>query len=252
MALLTRLPVGGFPYDAEERRWANAHLPLVGTLVGAVAAAAWAACLGAGDAVASIVAVGTSMVVTGALHEDCLADTADALGGGASRDHVFHILKDPRVGTYGVCALAVSILLRCAALARLGSLAPVALVFVGAGSRLAPVALMVALPYVTPPELAKNAGTVAAGRRELAVASGTVVAVAVLAQLLGRLTAVDVLCAAVLAAGAVASCGAIFRARVGGITGDFLGAAEQASECAMLLGIALARGTSAAYGGSPL
>src|SRR5580698_6781054 len=87
-ALLTRGPVGGFPYDDEEWRWSAAHLPVVGAALGWLASIAWAVAIGAGSLVAAVVAVTAAVALTGALHEDGLADTADALGGGDSRERV--------------------------------------------------------------------------------------------------------------------------------------------------------------------
>jgi adenosylcobinamide-GDP ribazoletransferase len=238
-AVLTRIPVGGFPYSDLEQRWAGAHFPLVGAVVGAVSALVWGACLRAGYAVAAVVAVVASIAVTGALHEDGLADTVDALGGGTSRERVFAILKDPAVGAFGVCAIVLSLVLRCALLARLASRAPVALVFVGGASRFGALALIVALPYVTPAALAKNRSVAAASTVQLGVAAAWVLLLGIGARALGHLSLAELGAPAVLGALVVALSGSYFRARVGGITGDFLGATQQLCECAMLLAMAI-------------
>src|SRR5438045_786510 len=104
IVFLTRVPAGGFPYREPEWRWAPAWFPLVGAGVGAVAGGvAWLAA-GAGSLVAGALAVIASLLVTGAFHEDGLADTADALGGAYDREKLFAILKDSRIGSFGGAA----------------------------------------------------------------------------------------------------------------------------------------------------
>ena len=167
---LTRIPVGGFPYVAEEWRWASAYFPLVGAVVGAFTSGVFHLLRPIGALAAAFLALGSSLLATGALHEDGLADTADALGGGQDKEKVFAILKDSRVGVFGACALVVSIGGRAALLAQLhaGALAP--LVFVGAVARAAPVWQMVALPYATP-GAAKSREVARAGPAQAVVAS---------------------------------------------------------------------------------
>ena len=105
---MTRLPLGGFPYRAADWRWANAYFPLVGMVVGALASATWLLCAPLGTWPAALAAVTASVLVTGAFHEDGLADSADALGGGIDeRERVLEILKDSRLGTYGTTALVL-------------------------------------------------------------------------------------------------------------------------------------------------
>ncbi len=242
VTLLTRVPVGGFPYTDAEWRWSTAHLPLIGALVGATSVAAFITVARAGSFVAAVVAVLTSTVVTGGLHEDGLADSADALGGGTSRERVLAILKDSRIGAFGACALVLSLVLRIALIARLAPQVSAPLVIVGAWSRLSPVALIAALPYVTEPSVAKSRAVAAARWPQLVVALGWALAAAAGARALGAVSYVEL--AAPLLSGVLATivCGAYFRARVGGITGDFLGASQQASECVMLLALAVVRG----------
>ncbi len=240
--LLTRAPVGGFPYSDLEWRWAGAHLPAVGALLGVFYGGVWLASLRAGPLVAAAVVTLASLVATGAIHEDGLADTADALGGGRTRERVLAILKDSRIGAFGSAALTMALVLRVALIARLGPHAPLALVFTGAASRLAPVWLMAALPYVTDPGVARSGAIVAAGRAQGLAAAGWV---ALITGAIGIQRGFSVLELAGVWAVAVVvalACGRVFRARVGGITGDFLGAAQQVGECAMLLALALAQG----------
>src|SRR5437763_523525 len=93
-------------------------LPLIGLIVGAIAAlvllgAAW---IGMTPAVAAGLALAAAVLVTGGLHEDGLADTADGLGGGKDRDHKLAIMRDSRIGSYGVLALMLTLGLRWSAL----------------------------------------------------------------------------------------------------------------------------------------
>ena len=239
---LTRIPVGGFPYSEDDWKWSAAYLPLVGVMLGAVTALAWLAAARAGYLVAAVVVVGLGALFTGAMHEDGLADTADALGGATTRERVLVILKDSRIGSYGALALIVAILLRVAVLARLGAAAPFAIVLTSSASRAAPVWLMAALPYVTDPAVAKSRSIARAGWVEAALA--TMWPMLVIAGLFfsRAFDARELVAAALAIVLAAAACAARFRARIGGITGDFLGAAQQVSECAALLALAVVHG----------
>ena len=234
---LTRIPVGGFPYQPAEWRWASAFFPLVGAVVGAVAAGVFEWLRPVGALGAAYLALGASLLLTGAFHEDGLADTSDALGGAYDREKVFAILKDSRVGAFGACALVVSIAGRAALLAQAEGRAVEALVLVGAVARAAPVWQMVALPYATP-DGSKSRSVARAGPAQALVGSswplvigGTLVAIRHLE--LWRVAAVF-LTATVIAL----FTGWRFKARAGGLTGDFLGATEQLCELAGLAVIA--------------
>lgn len=233
---LTRIPVGGFPYADADWRWSAAHFPLVGAVVGAIMAATWyvAAPLGAGPAV--VLALIASLVVTGGFHEDGLADTADALGGGYDRARVLAILKDSRIGSFGGLALAATLLLRGALLVELGAMAPVALVASQAASRMPPIWLMALLPYATDDAVAKSRRINRAGVAQAGVA--TMWALAIVAGLVGAgLPAMSAVGLLVIAAPVAALLGWRFWRRVGGVTGDFLGATQQVVEAAMLAAI---------------
>ncbi len=231
---LTRVPVGGFPYRAEDWKWAAAHAPLVGAAVGAVAGIAARLLHPVGDTPAAVLAVGISMLVTGAFHEDGLADTSDALGGASDPTRVFAILKDSRVGTFGAAALVVSVVARATLAAALGASAPYGFVIAGAVARVAPIWLMATLPYVTDEASSKSRAVLRGGWAQAFVAGawGALVLGAFVAA--GRLSFVRalVVTAAVTAAGVLT--GWRYRRRVGGITGDFLGATEQIGEIVVL------------------
>jgi adenosylcobinamide-GDP ribazoletransferase len=234
--LLTRFPVGTRSLPPEARRWAAAFIPLVGLglgLLGALVLAGLEQALA--PRLASALTVGLLLLATGALHEDGLADTADALGGARDRERLFAILKDSRVGTYGVLALTLSLLVRIEALAELGPRGPVALALAAMVSRAPLVWLMRALPYVTPEGLARNADLFGVSRPALIVAGSTVLVALAGAGSLGVLAWPGVaLCLLVVALVALVA-GWRFQRRAGGITGDFLGATQQACEIAALV-----------------
>jgi adenosylcobinamide-GDP ribazoletransferase len=235
---LTRIPVGGFPYRAEDWKWAAAHAPLVGAVVGALTGVVDRALAPAGETAAAVLAIGVAMLVTGAFHEDGLADTSDALGGAYDREKVFVILKDSRVGTFGAAALVISIVGRACLVAELGPRALVGLVVAGTLARVAPIWLMAMLPYVTDDKTSKSRGVLQGGYAQAAV-SGVWAA-----ALLGGLFAAELLEISSIGAlvVAIALVGALtrwrYRRRVGGITGDFLGATEQLGELAALVVLA--------------
>jgi adenosylcobinamide-GDP ribazoletransferase len=238
-AFLTRIPVGGYPYASEDWAWSSAYFPLVGLTVGAVCAVLRAGlAYGLGDGLATgLLVIGASMLLTGAFHEDGLADSADALGGAMNREQLFAILKDSRIGSFGGVALVVSIGVRAALVADLGPSCLWALPLAACAARVGPVWLLWALPYATPAH-AKSAVVARTGLAQALVASAWL-GVAALACVfeaglsLTRLAGMIGVLAAVTLAG-----GALFRARAGGVTGDLLGAAEQAGEVAALAALA--------------
>jgi adenosylcobinamide-GDP ribazoletransferase len=187
--------------------------------------------------VASLLAVATSMAITGALHEDGLADTADGLGGGASVERRLAIMKDSRIGTYGTLALVFSLLLRVTALADMPAwTAAAALIAAHAAARLTPVFVMNALSYagdITAMKVSYIEAPVSAHDRRFAL-------IVVLCALL-PLAFVSILSAisGLLLGAALAAALALWaRQRINGYTGDVLGAIEQMFEIGFLLGVA--------------
>jgi adenosylcobinamide-GDP ribazoletransferase len=233
---LTRLPT---PRIATfEPDWINRsarYFPLVGLLVGAMAAAVWLAAgrLWQGLPAAGL-AVGAGVLITGGFHEDGLADTADGLGGGQTRERRLEIMKDSRIGSYGALALGIVLVLKIALLA---SLAPwagvVALLAAHGGARAAAVVVMAMLPYAGDPEAAKIKPTPQGVEwPEALVAVGTgglplIMFTPARAALAVALTAAATLAMALLA-----------RKLIGGVTGDVLGAVEQLAETGLLMGAA--------------
>lgn len=233
---LTRLPTpseAAFAPDGIDR--SARYFPLVGQLVGLLCAGAW---LAAGrlwpGLPAAALAVGAGVLVTGALHEDGLADTADGLGGGRDREHRLAIMKDSRIGAYGALALILVIALRIVLLA---GMAPwpgaLALVVAHGGARAAAVIVMTALPYAGDPRAAKlqpAPGDVTWTEAGLALALGAWPLVG-----LGNARAA---LAVGLAAAAATGMALAARRLIGGVTGDVLGAVEQLAEVALLMGAA--------------
>ena len=224
---LTRIPVRSAPDDLAA---AVVWFPVVGALIGA-AVGGVAAGLGeiVPTAVAAAVAVLFGVAVTGAFHEDGLADTADALAGGWTRERRLEILADPRHGSYGVAALCGSIVLRVVAVAALAPAAAFAgLVAAHALGRGAAVVAMGVVPLAKPDGLGAGYARSVTTRR--AAAAG-IVALGI-AALASGWWAGPLAVAAVAAAALVA----FFAWRtIGGITGDVLGAIEQLAECAVLV-----------------
>lgn len=227
---LTRVPVGGFPYSAAEWRWAAGWFPAVGLLIGCACAAVDAALLPAGPWPAAAASVIAGLLLTGAFHEDGLADSADALGGAYNRERLFEILKDSRVGSFGAAALTMALLLRVACLAALGAAAPAAIVVVHACSRVPPLWLMRALPYVTRDAEARSRLVARPGDAQVLLATGTGALVLLAAVALAHLRGDQAIALTLVGVGAAIVCGWRFVARAGGITGDFLGATQQVVE----------------------
>jgi adenosylcobinamide-GDP ribazoletransferase len=178
--------------------------------------------------VAAALAIAIGVWATGAFHEDGLADTADAFNGVRTRDETLRIMKDPRLGAYGVAALALSLLIRVGALAALdGAAALVVLPAAHALSRAGAVALLRG-PIATEEGLgASYASAVTRGHTTLAI----VAAAAIGAAALGPLVAPAVMGVAVVSFIA----GRMARRRIGGVTGDVVGAAQQTGEVVVLL-----------------
>jgi len=234
-AVLTRLPVGAGAAQPGSVAAAGWAFPLVGAGVGALCALAFfaAALLGLAAGPAALLAVLAGVAITGAFHEDGLADTADGFGGGGSRDQKLAIMRDSRQGTFGVIAIVLSIGLRAAAIASIGDPihAGLALIAAHAASRGALPATMRLLP----PARSDGLGA-AAGRpsRTVAIAAaviGAAIALATLGPLAGAL-------ALLLAGGAVVLAAMLARRQIGGYTGDVLGFFQQTGEIVMLLAAA--------------
>jgi adenosylcobinamide-GDP ribazoletransferase len=243
LQFLTRVPVPGWVgWQPEWLHHSARHFAGVGLLVGSLASAVlWVA----GHAWPATVAVLLSMVftvwLTGAFHEDGLADTCDALGGAVTRERALAIMKDSRLGTYGVVGLVAVLALKAAVLVALASrdlaAALVMLPLAHTWSRGATVLLLRLLPYGGDPDHAK-------AKPMAQQVDGLGLAMAVLWCVLAAAVATLFVPGLALLAGAAATllCALIvarwLKTRLGGYTGDGLGATQQLCELTVYLSLA--------------
>ncbi len=215
---------------------ASRMFAVVGLFVGLAGGIVYAIAIELGFAswIAATLAVGATILLTGALHEDGLADMADGFAGGASRDEKLAIMRDSRIGSFGTLALIFSVLFRVAAIASLADIGIVmaALIAGHAASRAAMTAVMHALPNARSDGLSAGVGR---PDRIAAVIGLAVVAVAALVLLQGA-----GLLAIIVAAGAAAGVAWLAQRQIGVQTGDVLGATEQSAQTAFLAGLTLA------------
>jgi adenosylcobinamide-GDP ribazoletransferase len=207
-------------------------LPVAGLLVGLAGALVYKAAsrFGLAPNLAALLALATTTLITGALHEDGLADTADGLGGGRTRERKLAIMRDSQIGSYGVCALILSFGLRWNALAAIANPWAVTLALCAAHSaaRAGLPALMSLVPPARPDGLSAGAGSPPGRSVAAAFALGTLV----LALALGPGKALVGLILLSLAGLLLAR---LAIRQIGGQTGDILGAFEQSGEILILL-----------------
>ena len=143
---LTRIPVGGFPYPQETWTWISMWFPVVGLCLGAVYATVWwGLAQGVSTLSAVLLTVSIGFLITGGFHEDGLADTCDAMGGGYTAEDVLRILKDSRIGTFGTLGVVSVLAIRCSLLLEIDHVK--GWILGQSLSRVAPVALLGLLPY---------------------------------------------------------------------------------------------------------
>jgi adenosylcobinamide-GDP ribazoletransferase len=231
LVFFTRLPLP--PFDVPGRKLGDAiwAAPVAGIVVALAGGVVYtlAHALGINEGVAAVLALATTMVATGCLHEDGLADTADAFGGGRTIERKLEIMRDSRIGTYGAAALALSVLLRWASVASLpgGASAVCALIAAHAASR----GILPVLIQRTP--AARDSGLAASvGHIGDATALAGLIIGAIPLLLLGIAPGILL---ALLIAGLGWWMRGLFIRQIGGITGDTLGAAQQIIEITVLV-----------------
>ncbi|WP_035055700.1 adenosylcobinamide-GDP ribazoletransferase [Andreprevotia chitinilytica] len=243
LAYFTRIPIPAWVgYQADDLERAAKYFPLIGLIVGALAAGVWLAASQVFPLrVALVLSLIASVCVTGAFHEDGLADAVDGFGGGYTRDKVLEIMHDSRIGSFGAIALILAFLLKLETLAALPrGLIAAAMITAHTASRFIAVSLLATLDYVRPAGKAKPVAT--------------------------RLGGVDLLVAAVFGLAPLLAFGIVFNwqasvavlgilillrvliarylvHRIGGYTGDTLGMAQQLAELAIYLTFAAWRFT---------
>lgn len=227
--MMTRLPAGSLPRPVPTLGQAAWAYPLTGLITGAAlwALLTGAALLGLAPLAAALVGLTGLALLTGGLHHDGLADFADGMGGGRDRAHVLEIMRDSRIGSYGVIALILALGLQAAALAET---APqlAALILIAVASRLAMTAGLILLPPARTDGLGQSATA-----PWPALLPG-----ALLTALLILTTGPQSLLILLAMALATTWCAHRAHRRIGGQTGDVLGAMQMTSETAGLLTLA--------------
>ncbi len=232
--LLTRFPVGwlvrpGQPYRPGRAIWCY---PLAGASIGVCVGVGLtgARSLGFGPGVSAAWALCVALVLTGGLHEDGLADLADGCGGGHTPEKRLEIMRDSRIGAFGALALGASLLIRFAALAELASrpAAGIVAILAAAGA----LSRMAMLPVLQlPPARADGLGR-SLGAPTRSVLSGLVLTAALIALVVLPLRLVPGALAVTVSVGWFV--GRFAVSRLGGRTGDVLGACVMAAECVLL------------------
>ncbi|GAB5438193.1 adenosylcobinamide-GDP ribazoletransferase [Falsiruegeria mediterranea] len=233
LVLLTRLPLPRLPNHVFARQAASVWaFPVVGLIVGGLACSIGAILLSVGLPPAAVAGVMMAVLImtTGAMHEDGLADTADGLWGGFTRERRLEIMKDSHIGTYGVLALLVMQLLRFAALTGLiesgalwlALLAPI-------WSRALMPVLMSALPNARGSGLSQSVGAPSL----VTSALGVLLALAFCLFWIESLAWMPIILSSLI----VLILALVARAKIGGQTGDILGASQQLAEVTALLSL---------------
>lgn len=233
VSLSTILPVGlTKPLDDGEIARTSWALPVAGLVVGLAGAVAYAIAHRAHlpPEVAAMLALAATVLFTGAIHEDGLADTADGFGGGDTRERKLEIMRDSRIGTYGAIALVLSIMLRWSVLQAIAepSAVAAALVIAHISARAALPTFMRLVPLARADGLSSGAGQPAS--QSAAIAAGLGILCLVIGFGPGKAIMGLILlsvCALIWAM--------IATRQIGGQTGDTLGALEQISESLVLL-----------------
>lgn len=232
VSFLTIVPVGRrITFTGADVARAGVLFPLVGAGIGALGGGVvWTTGLAAGPLAAAVLGIAVTSLVTGALHLDGLADTADSFGG-RTRADALRIMRDHQVGAYGAVALVLNLLLKVAAVTPVAgsNSAVAAMVAAGAVSRASGLVLGATLPYAQPHP---GAGAVLGYGNASARAIGGVVIAAVVCLVAVGARAGWPLGAAVVVTLVV---GLLARRRLGGVTGDVLGAAAELVETAALV-----------------
>jgi adenosylcobinamide-GDP ribazoletransferase len=247
LQFFTRLPIPRWVgFEPSWLHQSSRYFPLVGCVVAALAAAVYAvAALVLPSPVAAVLSTAASIYITGAFHEDGFADTCDGFGGGLTPERVLEIMKDSRVGAYGAIGIACMLGLKCTTLAILPPASAIAALFIAHPlSRLAATSLIWRMAYARAEGKAKPMAQQMSGR-EFAIAALTALLPAALLAISGAIS-LTVIGASLLAA-ALASIwfARLFQRRIGGYTGDCLGAVQQLAEVAIYLTVLASIGQGA-------
>jgi len=234
VGFLTRIPMlVRIDYSQRLMNQSSAYFPLVGLLLGIIYSLAYFGfTLMTSPLVSVIVVVILHLFITGAFHEDGLADSVDALGGGYTVEKRLEIMKDSRIGTYGTVALVMALMLKVALLTE-ADLIWLALLVAPAISRLTPLLLMATMTYVTDPDKSKSKPVADSfSRARLLTASAFVLVLCAAMSFWQPFLVTGTLAAVLLVA---LLWGAYLRSQLGGYTGDALGASVVFSELVLLM-----------------
>lgn len=233
LRFFTRLPVPAWVgHSSEQLNRATRYFPLVGWIIGLIGAGvtwvpAWVLPL----SLCVLLGMAATLLATGAFHEDGFADSCDGFGGGWAKDDVLRIMKDSRIGSYGAIGIGLMLLTKWNALYELNEDMVTALLVAHPLSRLASVSLIYALDYVRDEDGKSKPLAVRMGASELLLAAlFGLLPLLLLSWQLALQALVAVFVATLLM-------GCYTRRRIGGYTGDVLGATQQLAELACYLGL---------------
>jgi adenosylcobinamide-GDP ribazoletransferase len=245
MGFLSRMPVPGRYFVGHDGSLARAvrAFPIAGCLIALPPAALFAMLLALKlePLLAALISLALLTVVTGALHEDGLSDTADGIGGGRDREAALAIMRDSRIGSYGAAALILSYGIRAASIAAVGAVlnptaAALAMIAAAAASRAAMVWHWSALPPARRDGVAVSVGGPEDASVKFALASAVVIVTVLVWPTAGFAAAIATIAAAGLATLGVTR---YIGSKIGGHTGDTIGASQQCAEMAALAALAL-------------
>lgn len=246
LGFLSRLPLPDAAFKGHEDETAAANAgsyPLAGIVIAIPAAiiVVFAQIAGLNSAICAALALAVITITTGALHEDGLADCADGLWGAGNKQRALEIMKDSRIGTYGTLALIMGFAIKWGSLTAILEIHGVwaaagALITVGATSRAAMVWYWASLPNARPGGISASAGTVPETAVTKAIISGLLIHF-VLGIASTGFVAMGI--ALFLCIGAIAGWTWLTDQKLGGQTGDTIGASQQLSEIALLIGLAM-------------
>ncbi len=239
LQFFTRLPIPSWVgFEASWLQHASRYFPLVGCVVAAIAAGVYfAAALVLPAPVAAVLSTAASIYLTGAFHEDGFADTCDGLGGGMTHERVLEIMKDSRVGAYGAIGIVCMLAAKLTALAMLPPRVAVGALFLAHPlSRLAAASLIWKLDYVRGEGKAKPLAQQMSGA-EFAIATISALLPVPVLLATGWIASSAVLAAVLAALLAAFWLGRKLHVRLGGYTGDCLGAVQQLAEALVYVGV---------------
>ncbi|ASW06854.1 adenosylcobinamide-GDP ribazoletransferase [Rhizobium sp. 11515TR] len=245
VAFLSRVPVPSSFFEGHDGKLSRVSraFPFAGLLIALPSALTFSVllALNADPLMAALLALAVQTILTGALHEDGLSDTADGLGGGKNRERALEIMKDSRIGTYGAAALILSFGLRAAALAAIARHLPpedaaVAILAAAILSRGAMVWHWYALPPAKPDGTAASAGKPDGDAMQLALIATLGLAILLVGPAMGVPALVGCLLTTSIATFLATR---YVRQKLTGHTGDTIGATQQICEIASLCTLAM-------------